>query len=254
MRYLIRISYDGLYFIGSQKQKEGRTIQGEFENLLSKLFNEKIKVIICSRLDAKVSAKDFVLTFDTNNLSNIFPYQIKRYLQNHFASELLIKELYEVSPSFHPRHNVRYKIYSYKIDNRINFDPLNSSHALVVKKKLELRKIKEITPLFIGEHNYVFFTKDCKEKNTNLSIEKIQIKKKKGYVFFIFKGKSFLKYQIRFIVGAFILYSENKISKNSLKHALSGKVDNKYIKMKVDGCGLTLEKIVYEKGITDEIK
>ena len=70
MRILVNISYDGLYFIGSQKQPEGRTIQGEFEKLLSNLFNEEIKVIICSRLDAKVSARNFAFAFDTENKSS----------------------------------------------------------------------------------------------------------------------------------------------------------------------------------------
>lgn len=247
MRYLINISYDGLFFIGSQKQSEGRTIQGDFEFLLSRLFNEEIKVVICSRLDAKVSAKNFVLTFDTNNKSNISINQIKRYLQDSFDTEVLIKDVCKVSENFHPRHDVKYKIYSYRIENHSNFDPLTSSHSLVIPKPLNLRKIKEGMKLFVGTHNFVYFSKDVEEKNTILIIDKIWLKKEKKYLYFKFKGKAFLKYQIRFIVGALILLSDGKISKEEIRDALNGKISSTYIKKKVDGNGLVLEKIEFNK-------
>ena len=248
MRYLVNIAYDGLFFIGSQKQSVGRTIQGEFEKLLSKLFNEEIKVVICSRLDAKVSAKDFVFTFDTNNKSNISISHIKKFLQDSFGTELLIKDIYLVKDDFHPRYNVKYKIYSYRIENTSNFDPLTSSHSLIIKTPLNIKKIKEGIKLFIGCHNFVYFTKDVEAKNTNLCIDKIWLKKDRKFIYIKFKGKSFLKYQIRFIVGALIMFSEGKISKEDIVNALEGETSSTYIKKKVDGNGLVLEKVEFTKG------
>lgn len=246
MRILVNISYDGLYFIGSQKQKEGRTIQGEFESLLSNLFQEEIKVIICSRLDAKVSAKNFVFVFDTKNKANISLVKIKRYLQDSFNSEVLIKEIQIVDKDFHPRHHVKYKIYSYRIENTPLFNPLTSSHSLVVIQPLNLREIKRGIKLFVGLHDFKFFSSDIEEKNTSIKIEKVWVKKRKNFVYLNFKGKSFLKYQIRFLVGALILLSQNRITKENIVNALNGIQDPGYKKKKAEPQGLVLEKIVFE--------
>ena len=246
MRILVNISYDGLFFIGSQKQSEGRTIQGEFEKILSNLFKEDIKVIICSRLDSKVSARNFVFVFDAENKSNISLEKIRRFLQDSFNTEVLIKKVIEVPPSFHPRHDVKYKIYSYKIQNTAFFDPLISSHLLVVFQPLNLKKIKQGIKLFEGLHDFSLFSSDSQEKNTKLIINKTWVKKTKDFIYLKFKGKSFLKYQIRFLVGALLLYSQKKITKENIVHALDGIQDSNYIKRKVDANGLTLEKIVFE--------
>ena len=67
MKILIRISFLGTSFYGTQKQSDKKTIQGDFESLLSRVYDEKVKVTISSRLDRGVHALDFALTFDVLN-------------------------------------------------------------------------------------------------------------------------------------------------------------------------------------------
>jgi tRNA pseudouridine38-40 synthase len=50
-KYLITIAIDGLNFHGAQAQPNKRTVQGELENHLSYFFDEKIKVVLGSRID-----------------------------------------------------------------------------------------------------------------------------------------------------------------------------------------------------------
>ena len=67
MNIFLRIAFHGADFYGTQKQKDKPTIQGLFEDLLSKIYNTPIKVTISSRLDRFVSALDFGLTFFSPN-------------------------------------------------------------------------------------------------------------------------------------------------------------------------------------------
>ena len=44
MRVRINIEYDGTKYVGWQKQKNGKSIQGEIEACLFKLYKEEIKL------------------------------------------------------------------------------------------------------------------------------------------------------------------------------------------------------------------
>lgn len=246
MRIKITLAYDGLYFIGSQKQKEGRTIQGDFEKYLSLLFNEQIKVIICSRLDAKVSAKEFVLVFDTNNNSNIPLYNIKTYLQDKFDKYIRIINVEKVKDNFHPRYDCKYKIYSYQIYNSLVYDPIISSHYYIPNTILDGHKLKQALKLFKGTHDFNLFCTNDENKNTIFEIMNTKLVKKKEFIYLKFKGHSFLRYQIRFMVGAIILYAQNKLSLNDIIFALENNKSKNYTKNKIDGNGLILEKIVFK--------
>ena len=59
----IRYQYDGSKFAGFQRQKEGKTVQGEIENIISKNFSEKINMISSGRTDKGVHALGQVSNF-----------------------------------------------------------------------------------------------------------------------------------------------------------------------------------------------
>ena len=63
-RVLVRISFLGDKFYGTQKLKSLLTIQQLYEDALYNLTLKEIKVTISSRLDRYVSALDFALSFE----------------------------------------------------------------------------------------------------------------------------------------------------------------------------------------------
>ena len=56
IRFKINISYDGSEFYGWQVQKDKRTIQGEIEKALQKIYKEKIPLYGAGRTDRGVHA------------------------------------------------------------------------------------------------------------------------------------------------------------------------------------------------------
>ena len=65
MRYLVNIKYDGSNFYGFQIQNDKRTVEKELITSLSKIFNEDIKIVGCSRTDRGVHANDFYFHCDS---------------------------------------------------------------------------------------------------------------------------------------------------------------------------------------------
>ena len=44
MRYLVNLTYDGSKYYGYQVQNDKKTVEGELEKVLSKIFNKPINI------------------------------------------------------------------------------------------------------------------------------------------------------------------------------------------------------------------
>ena len=76
-RYQLLIEYEGSKYIGWQKQKKGKSIQGTIEKILSKLLKEKIVIQGSGRTDSGVHALQQSSHFDFNKKINKIEKLIK---------------------------------------------------------------------------------------------------------------------------------------------------------------------------------
>lgn len=243
MKILVRLSFLGRDFLGTQKQKQGETIQSLFEWMLSLCYQKEVAVHICSRLDRYVNAYDYALTFDApDDRMNV--ERLKYYFRRMIRKDITIYDVREVDNSFHPRYDCEYKSYVYVIQNREVKNPLFDSICFSPKRVLDSSKIKEAIHLYEGEHDFRYFATPEGEENTVLSLKKTEVIEKNGFLFLRFIGKSFLRYQVRFMVGGLLRYEEGKISLKDIQDMLSSK-PVKWDKLKADPYALTLEKIYY---------
>ena len=63
-RYQMILAYDGTDFVGSQRQANPRTVQGELEKALRKLGWSGNSVLLAGRTDTGVHAAGQVAAFD----------------------------------------------------------------------------------------------------------------------------------------------------------------------------------------------
>lgn len=243
MRILIRIAFLGNAFYGTQKQKNESTVQGEFEKRLSQVYNEPIKATISSRLDRNVNALDFALTFDTEKKTMTLSH-LKYFLQRSFSDEVYIKDVREVPSSFSPRYDCKDKTYCYLIQNTERKNPLLSTITYTPIHPLDIHKVKEVLSLFVGEHDFAQFATPEGDENTVLILDDANAIEKDGLLQIRFRSKAFLRYQVRFMVGAVLSYCDNKLTLDEIKTLLTGK-DFKRQKMKAEAKGLYLEHICY---------
>lgn len=240
-KIFIRMSFLGNKFYGTQKLNSYNTVQGCLEDALSNLYNQKIKVTICSRLDRNVSAFDYVVTYLTDK-EELKLEKILFYLSNYLPDIHFIDIKY-VDEDFSPRYSCSGKIYSYLIQNGV-FNPLFKDTSLYIKKKLEVSKLKEGLELFQGQHDFKHFASFDKEDNSLLTINHVELTLDKGLTILSMSSKSFLKYEVRFLIGTVLQYAEGKISKEDIIKLLEGK-EIKFLRKKADSKGLFLYKIIY---------
>ncbi len=240
--YKIIFSYDGSEFYGYAIQVDKRSVEEEIEKALSLLLNEKIKIYASGRTDKKVHALNQVANFFISkpilDLS-LFLYRLNKII----SKDIYFKSIKKISNNFNARFSSKAKVYEYLINNK-EYDPFRRNYELFLLD-FNKEKVEEIIPLFIGKHNFKNFTsKKEDEDNFIREIYQIEVKKIKNGYKLIFVGNGFMRYQIRKIVGTFIAYYKNKISKEKIIDYLT-KEERDIISFQAEGRGLYLKRVKY---------
>ena len=154
MRLFIKIKYDGSKFCGFQRQKKVKSVQKEIEEVLSHYYDMDIKIKGAGRTDAGVHALGQTATFDVP----YFKRDLKTYM-NKNLNNIKVKKVSIVSDDFHARFSAKGKIYLYKIKlNTKGKDP----YYLKVKN-VDIKKMKMVSKLFIGEHDFKNFVSGSRD-------------------------------------------------------------------------------------------
>ncbi len=219
-RILLKIEYDGSRYSGWQKQPERKTIQGEIEDAIFRSIGEKVEVFASGRTDAGVHAFGQTAHFDLNLPVPVS--KIPQIINNNLPKDISIIQVKEVEDNFHARFSIKKKTYLYKIYNSSEKNAFIAYRAGWIKEKLNISKMKEISNLLIGQHDFRgFCSSNTATQDFVRTIFDIKIYKKDNYVFIEVCGSGFLYNMVRIIVGTLVDYSLDKINKENVLLALN---------------------------------
>lgn len=243
--YQITIEYLGINFAGWQKQKNSKSIQGAVEAALSKTLKTKIKIIGSGRTDAGVNAIGQSANFHCKSRINSkfkFLSSVNFFLKKYPISILSLKIR---NSRFHARHSAKKREYEYIILNRVAKPSYDVDRAWLVKKKLNLKSMKEGAKYFEGKHDFTAFrSSSCSAKSPIRTINDLKILKKKDKIFINIISRSFLQKQVRSIVGCLKLVGEEKWRPNKIKQVIFLK-KRKNCAPPAPAKGLFLKKVFY---------
>jgi len=244
-RYQILVEYVGTKFIGWQKQLKGKSIQKEIENNLSKLLKQKITIYGSGRTDAGVHAIEQSAHFDTNSKIQ----EIKKLIKslNFFLNpkKISIINIYKRKKQFHARYSAKERVYKYFIINRLAAPTLENERAWHIRNKLDIKLLKEGAKKLIGTHDFsTFRAANCYAKSPIKKINKITIKNINKKIQIEFRSKSFLRSQVRSMVGCLKYLAENKWNIKKFENVFKSKKRNKCAPP-APAHGLFLAKVIY---------
>ncbi len=240
-KYLITISYDGSKYRGLQKLKGEHTIQGELEDILSKMNESPVKVVSSGRTDRGVHALEQVCTFDLSKPTT--PYRLRYYIDRETSPYLHVKTCRVVEDeNFHARFSVKKKTYKYLI-NTGPYDPIRADYVYNYNKPLDVESMQTASRLFLGPHNFRAFVVG-KHENCNSILDDISIRKDEDLVEIRITGKAFYTYMVRYIVAGLILVGEGTIPSHQIETMLATGCKTLEFAPAPPG-GLYLEKIEY---------
>lgn len=245
------ISYDGTDFNGWQIQPDAPSVCLVLQDSFFGVFKIKIKILGASRTDSGVHALGQVATFKTD--LQIEPEKLKDAWNNSLPNSIMIRSLEKVSQDFYPLIGVKQKTYYYNLFLKRPL-PFVARYGFYYEfiNFVDLQKFEQALNLYVGKHDFASFCKIDKgdERNTVKTIDSISIHKKEEELRITIKGKAFLRFQIRRMVGyALDVARRPDLSVNYI-HELLDNPDSKQKLLKAEACGLCLGRVVYEQDRT----
>ena len=244
-RYQILIEYVGTSFVGWQIQKKGKSVQKTVQLILSKLLKEKIILHGSGRTDAGVHALEQSAHFDIKKRIQNISKTVKSL--NFFLNDKMISiiKIKKKNINFHARYSAKQRKYVYLILNRFSPSTINKNREWHIRKKLDIKLIKKGAKKLIGTHDFsTFRASNCSAKSPVRTIDSILVTKSKNCIKLKFKSKSFLKNQVRSMVGCLKYLGEKKWDLKKFQNIIIKKDRNK-VAPPAPACGLYLEKIIY---------
>lgn len=241
MRYLVNMCYDGTDYYGFQIQKDMKTIQGDVERILSKILNENINIVGCSRTDKGVHANDYYFHFETFKEFDLG--KLTKSLNSLLDDSIYIKNIKEVDNEFHARYSVKDKEYLYVI-NTGEYCPTRRNIELEYNKCIDVELLKEASKYLIGKHDFKSFTSDNERDNFVRTINYIKFEEKNEILNIYINADGFLKYMVRNIVGLFLELNDGKKNLTDIEKILESK-DRTMLGVCAPSVGLYLNKVNY---------
>ncbi len=221
--FKLTIEYDGSDFHGWQRQNRDRTIQGETENALRAMTQQKINLVGSGRTDAGVHAFGQVANFrcETRLDSEAFLNGLNSLLPD----SIVICKCELVNQDFHARYAARSKIYRYRILNRRLPAAIKRQYSWHIRRPLDLGVIHRAAAHVIGTHDFKAFegTGSPRSDTIRQVFEAAFYREAEDYLVFEIKADGFLRFMVRNIVGTLVEVGLGKITPEDFKAILLSK-------------------------------
>jgi tRNA pseudouridine38-40 synthase len=207
------IAYDGTDFSGWQAQPGQTTVQGTLTDVLEEFSKCRTTIVAAGRTDAGVHATGQVVNFRTE--SPLTTDEIQRAFNALLPRSIRVNSAEEVSPNFHSRWDALAKTYRYRIYRGRIVPPFLWKYVHQDCAPMNFAAIAEAAHHFVGEHDFTSFAastgsdEDDRDRVTVRTIYHSEFQRvaapnahgsDEEWIYTV-RGKSFLRYMVRKIVG-----------------------------------------------------
>lgn len=252
MKLLLKISFLGANYNGYQVQPDKPTIQQSLNEASSRIFGFDCDIVGCSRTDSGVHANEFFVCVSKkgeNELNCTIPMKnVPLAFGSVLPDDIAVLEARLVENEFHPRYDVKYKEYIYKIWNSPIKNPFLSDrtyHILQVYDDTIIEKMNIAAQYYCGKHDFsAFMAQGSKIVDTNREVKYASVYREGDLIVFKVAADGFLYNMVRIMAGTLLLVAQGKIEPEDIQSIIDSK-DRKNAGSTVPACGLYLNRVEY---------
>ncbi len=244
--YKIVVAYDGTNYHGWQFQPNATTVSQVLADAFSAVFFKKVSILGASRTDTGVHAYGQVAIVQSP--IHIDAVILRRAWSKALPSDIVIKSVEKLNSLIHPHDGVIQKTYIYHFFTERPM-PFVQRYGWFIHRPIDLDVLRSALNVFVGTHDFRSFCSGDDLQDTVKTIDSVD-------VFYVadwnayrieIKGKSFLRYMVRRIVGACLEIASRKHL--SLNHLISvfKQTNPCHTLPNAPAKGLILERIEYAK-------
>jgi tRNA pseudouridine38-40 synthase len=218
----LTIAYDGSDFHGWQLQPGLPTIQGALHDAIRQITQEPITIHGASRTDAGVHALGQVAHFKTH--STLDAQEIQRGMNALLPPTVRVVNAQEVGQDFHARWLAQGKTYRYRIYRGEVLPPFDHHRAFHHPWPLDEAAMSAAARAFEGQHDFTSFAastgseEDDKDRDMQRVIHSSEIVRDPQHdeIAYVVRGRSFLRYMVRKIVGTLIEVGKGRLASTDI--------------------------------------
>lgn len=252
MKVLITVSYLGRDFCGYQAQPGKRTVQTELNRACMELFGFDCDVTGCSRTDSGVHANAFraaITQKGEDRIETSLPIdRIPFALNAHLPEDISVTDAEAVDTDFHPRYDVKYKEYVYRIYNSPQRSPFEEGRAWHIPQLFsdgDVERMNSAAQRFVGEHDFrAFMAQGSQVESTVRNVAYASVCREGDVVIFRVAADGFLYNMVRIMTGTLVDVGKGRFSPDDVSAMISS-LDRARAGMTAPAHGLYLNKVVY---------
>ena len=245
-RLRIDLAYDGTDFAGWQVQKGLRTVQGVLEDALRRVHGDRpVRVHAAGRSDAGVHARGQVAHCDVEVATA--DEDLAHALHRLLPPDVRPLGVGTVEPTFHARHDARWKTYRYRLDLSRYGDPFGLRYALHYPRPLAVEAMRQGMRLLPGRRDWSSFAgAACRvtDRVRKLTCAELEIPRR-DVAWLTFTADGFLNYMVRNLVGTLLDIGRGHLPPERISEILASG-DRTLAGVTAPPRGLCLERVLYD--------
>ena len=251
--YLVHLQYLGFRYHGWQKQTDFKSVHQTIEESLIKfLGHDNFKVIGASRTDSMVSVNHGL--FELISKSELKEINFVQEFNRFLPADIKILKLEKTSAQFNMIQDPKLKEYIYLFSFGEKIHPFAAPFMTHFNEILDVDLMKEAAKCYEGIHhfkNFCFRPRESQLFDREILVSEIlendifqaNFFPENSFLFRI-KAKSFMRYQVRMMMGALFQVGMNKLSIDELNASLLA--NNFRSVMIAPASGLILNKLTID--------
>ena len=221
--YKIVVAYDGTDYHGWQVQPGATTVSQALIDAYSAVFFQKISILGASRTDAGVHALAQVAI--VRSPIYVEPNVLRKAWGKAIPTDIVVRDIQVLDRLIHPHDGVIQKVYAYHffLERPMPFVQRFGWHF---RRKVDLDILRASLNIFVGTHDFRSFCTGEDLEDTIRTIDSVDVSYVASWNAYRveIKGKSFLRYMVRRIVGACLeIASRDQLAINDLVCVLNSK-------------------------------
>ena len=240
--YRVDLAYDGSGFHGYAKQRNVRTVQGEFEAALRNHV-DPIETFVAGRTDRGVHATGQVVSFETDVVLDVD--YVQRSLNRQLAPEVAVNGLAVAPDGFHARFSATGRAYTYLILDQQVPDPFLAATSWHYGRPLALAPMQRAADGFVGERDFASL---CRRSGGRSTLRVVQSagwrRARPGLLAFDVEASSFCHQMVRSMVAICAEAGRGRLDPDMVSSILEAE-DRRAGKGAAPPHGLTLVRVDY---------
>jgi tRNA pseudouridine38-40 synthase len=203
--FLATLQYDGTGFVGWQRQPAGRSVQGEFERVLERLFAHRSTAHAAGRTDAGVHAIGQGVSFSAP--ADWSHSALHRALNALLPRDCWVASVHSMQAGFHARKSAISRRYRYDVGlDAEAASPFRSRYEWALCRPVDMELLHAAATTITGEHDFRGFAAKTDKPHYRCRIHVANWIERPGDqgLSFTIEADRFLQRMVRMLVGTMI--------------------------------------------------